>query len=764
VAPPENLGLLSREELLGGLPARRASTLLFAIESRTAQVMVRMRQAAARLATERSMEQQERAFLVALGQGREPPVRPKIQDLERYAPEWASLVPADPGVRAAVAALLADKYRFSYREVPHIRQALGLDDEPVREAYVRHYGRPLQAIFAVRTTWPHQLRWIQARLAQRLETLPPFWTVFALTLTEIVGAGILALPIAVAGVGPLGGVVLLLVLGLLNVVTIAALSEAFTRGGNVRYGHTYFGRLVADYLGSSDSVILTRVLSALVSVLVLAYCVGCLLTFCIGVSSTLADASGLPASLWAVVLLGVILYFLRRETLNATITSALVIGAVNLTIIAVLALLTLPHVSASNLLTFNLATTATGRFDPALLGLIFGVITAAYFGHFSTGTCARLVLARDPGGRALLGGNIAAMGVATLVYCFWVLAVNGALPASALLNQSGTALRPLAAEIGPVVNVFGVMFVILGMGMGSIHYSLALMNQVADWLPAGHGVGYAPPTSPSQTFSSRIASIRHSRFLLGAAPVVFIFGVGEWLLLSGRASFAAPLGVLGVLSLSVLSGIFPALMLAASRQKGEYVPATVLRFLGHPLVLVTVYLLFAASFFVHGLVIWDYPLQRLAALVVGATLVVLTLVLIRRGAFAPRTVVELCVQSGPDQDEPSQAIVNVTARGLPTRTDLSLEFDAREGKLRAPVGVPTAFGVPRAVHLDLPAASVRQLKLWTHRLTAMGESTGLPAHVEIQCGGESRQLNLGATGGQAVVPVNGEPYQVHIQL
>src|ERR687885_168346 len=601
--PTADVGLLSREQLLGGLPARRASTLLFAIESRTAHLMVRTRQAAARLATERSAEQQERAFLNALAQGREPSVQPKIQDLERYAGEWASLVPDDPGVRAALAALLGGKYVFTAGDVPALRHALGLDDQAVAQAYARLYGRPLQAIFAARSTWPRRLRWRQARLAHRLETLPPFWTVFALTLTEIVGAGILALPIAVAGVGALGGILLLLALGLVNVLTIAALSEAFTRDGNVRYGHTYFGRLVA---------------------------------YCIGVSSTLGDVTGVPAPVWALFQLAVILYFLRRQTLNATIASALVIGAINLGLIVILTLLALPRVSAANLLAVRLTPPSGGPFDPALLGLVFGVIAAAYFGHFSTGTSARLVLSRDPSGRALLFGNVAAMSVTIVLYCGWVVAVNGALPRSALIGQAGTALRPLAAEIGPVVNVFGGVFVILGMGMASIHYSLALMNQVHDWLPMQHGAARMSSPRAAAALARRMAMSGRARFVLGAAPVVLVFGVGEWQLVTGQASFAGPLGVLGALTLAVLSGTFPVLLLAASRQKGEYVPATVLRLLGHPVVLVGVYLLFAASLFVHGLVIWDQPLQRLAALGIGVAVLGLTLVVIRRGAPASR--------------------------------------------------------------------------------------------------------------------------------
>jgi amino acid permease len=762
VDQPGELGLLSREELLGGLPARRASTLLFAIESRTGQLVVRTRQAAARFATERSAEQQERAFLDALAQGRELPLQARIQDLERYAAEWASLVPADPGVRAAVAGLLAGKYAFTYRDVPQLRQALGLDDAAVVQAYERLYGRPLRAIFAARSSWQQRLRWAQARLAQRLETLPPFWTVFALTLTEIVGAGILALPIAVAGVGALGGIALLLALGLVNLLTIAALSEAFTRDGNVRYGHTYFGRLVADYLGSSGSPVLTRVLLSLISLLVLAYCLGCLLAYCIGVSSTLADVTRVPAPVWAMLLLAVIVYFLRRETLNATIASALVIGAINLSLIVLLTLLALPHVSAANLLAGKLAPVAGGPFDPALLGLIFGVITAAYFGHFSTGTSARLVLSRDPTGRALLLGNVAAMGVTMVLYCLWVMAVNGALPPSALLGQSGTALRPLAAHIGPVVNVFGGLFVILGMGMGSIHYSLALMNQVRDWLPVDPGSGVTPKPRRAGALAWRIATNRHTRFLLGVAPVVLIFGVGEWQLLTGQASFAAPLGVLGVLSLSVLSGTFPALLLAASRRKGECVPALVPRVLGHPVVLLGVYVLFAASFFVHGLVIWEHPLQRLAALVVGVAVICLTVIVVRRGAFVPRAVVELRVDAGPDQQ--SQATVNVIARGQPAAAELLLEYRSGNVDVRAGVGTLGPLGVPRSAHLELPGTSARQLKVWTHRVTPTGDSEALAAHVEVRSGGESRQLDLHECAGQAVVPLSGTPYRVTISL
>ena len=58
-------------------------------------------------------------------------------------------------------------------------------------------------------------------------------------------------PIAVASVGPLPGIILLCVVGLTMLLTLTALTEAFTRSGPVRYGDAYFGRLVADYLGKA---------------------------------------------------------------------------------------------------------------------------------------------------------------------------------------------------------------------------------------------------------------------------------------------------------------------------------------------------------------------------------------------------------------------------------------------------------------------------------------------------------------------------------
>ncbi|MFL5655657.1 MAG: hypothetical protein ACJ8CB_15950, partial [Ktedonobacteraceae bacterium] len=112
-----------------------------------------------------------------------------------------------------------------------------------------------------------------------------------------------------------------------------------------------------------------------------------------------------------------------------------------------------------------------------------GVIFAAYFGHFCVNSCARTVLQRDPGGRSLILGCMAAQASAMILYILWTVAVNGSIAPQVLTGFSGTALTPLAQLAGPAVNVFGVLLTILAMGMASIHFSLALFFTIREWIP-----------------------------------------------------------------------------------------------------------------------------------------------------------------------------------------------------------------------------------------------------------------------------------------
>ena len=214
-------------------------------------------------------------------------------------------------------------------------------------------------------------------------------------------------------------------------------------------------------------------------------------------------------------------------------------------------------------------------------------------------------------------------------------------------------------------------------------------------------------------------------FALFAAlfPVVAVFGVAEWLSFTNSGSFAGILGLLGVLVDSLMAGIFPALLLAASRRKGDIVPGVSYHFLGHPLLLITIYLLFLANLFFHGLVIWQNPIQRAGGIVVGLLILGLTLLMLRRRAFAPRLVVELRAA----QSDSHPANLAIVDNGQPAVAEVRLGYtDGAESIKTAALEIPK-FPTLRFLNLRLPSTQARELKLWTHRLTPEGDTAALPA-------------------------------------
>jgi amino acid permease len=971
VSPDPLEGFFDREEVLAGLPARRADALLFVIESRTAHLVARSRRAMEPFITEETLQAREIAFLEAFALGRDPPLSPTIQDLERHAPEWADLVANNPRVQAAVAHRLGEKYQFTREAVPGVRAALGLDDVDVREAYGRLYREPLEAIFADRPGIADRVRWWWSALAKRLENLPPFWTAYSLTLTEAVGSTILALPIALAAVGPLPGVAILVVVGLVNVLTVAFMAEAISRSGTMRYGSAFYGRLVADYLGRGGSVVVTMSLF-LLCVLVLPICY-------IGFAGTLEDATSVPAAFWVAILFAVGLHYVRRESLNSTIASALLAGAVNIGLIVALSVLAFAHAKPGNLL-YEQVPFVDGRlFESSAVALVFGVVLAAYFGHMSVGLCGQLVLRRDPGGRSLTRGCAAAQGTAILLYCLFVLAVNGAVAPQTLAHETGTALAPLARTVGPVVHVLGSAFATLALGMVSITLTLALFSIVVERLPslapvvvalprraarlrfeergrsragdglhvglvylgldggqprfrvdaeragstrrfeatatgrlevlgadggagvlerfpdAGDGGGRValdiadadeqsvrvhvtsnlrlayeggwdvaglslgavlalagsepelvgwmtrrgevsldeiaqhtggdadaararlssllergvavetgrtgepryvaraaarrgrrlpagiwealaageaarPPPGPSDPTLGRAHHVwrillgRSGRFAMGAAPVFAAFLAAEWMVLTHSGSFAGLLNFVGVLVITILAGVFPVLLLVSSRRKGEHVPAAVHRALGNPVLLGAIYLVFVASVFLHGLVIWDDPFMRAAAVLAGAGMLAMTAAILRRGALAPRVTLELREVDGDDA-----STFAVTAAGRPVVSDVRLEYPDGERRLRAAGGDVPAFRSLRRATFDVrpdggAQAVVGELKVWVHGVTADHDSEAIAARLEVRVGPETHRFALELSRGQIVLPLTEPSWTVDIAL
>ena len=466
--------LISREEVLGGLPAKRANTILFLIESRTAQIVARSRVEFS--LTEQAAAERDLAFLEAFALGNAPPLHPTIQHLERYAPNWASLVPKNPRLKAAIAHALSQKYTFSYQTVPQIRTALGLDEKAVQVAYSRFYRKQILTIFKSKLPLMEEWRWMSAAIAKSVESLPPFWLASILTVALGLPQAFLALPIAVADVGPLVTIVFLLIIGSINILTMACMAEAVGRSSDFRYGNSFIKQLVSNYLGNAGSFIL----SVAVGIRVFLIALACY----IGLSVTMASFTPIPAALWAVLLFGAGLYLRSCKSLNFTVALMVLLAAINVSLLLILSLLALTHVQLENLLYINLPFLGGDSFHPWMLQRILGVSLMLYFGHVYVGECGKLVLPRDSSATSLIWGSVAGTAFLTVLFCIWVLAVNGAISPQLLAGQSGTALEALAIEVGSIVTVLGAVLVTLLLGMAWLRSSSLLVNLVREWLPA----------------------------------------------------------------------------------------------------------------------------------------------------------------------------------------------------------------------------------------------------------------------------------------
>jgi hypothetical protein len=179
------------------------------------------------------------------------------------------------------------------------------------------------------------------------------------------------------------------------------------------------------------------------------------------------------------------------------------------------------------------------------------------------------------------------------------------------------------------------------------------------------------------------------------------------------------------------------LLIVAARRKGEYVPGSVLRLIGHPIVVGGLVAFFVVVVALHGLVVWTGLLERLAALGVSAAMVVVVAWTWRRHVYRRRAVVEVRRDRRSD------------------RTTLSVTADGREIVLDAPVS-----GEPVSATALVPPGPWRDLRVWPHEVSRDGWSTRLAADVGI----EGRSITAADTGGDIVVPMAGTATTVHVIL
>ncbi len=241
------------------------------------------------------------------------------------------------------------------------------------------------------------------------------------------------------------------------------------------------------------------------------------------------------------------------------------------------------------------------------------------------------------------------------------------------------------------------------------------------------------------------------------------FAVTEWMLLTGSGSFAGLIGFTGIIVVSLLAGIFPVLLLVASRRKGEYMPTTVHRLLGHPLLLGGIYLLFLGSVLVHGLVIWQEPWLRAGAVLVAAGIVAMTIRMARNGTFSRRLNIEV----REDQAE-GRAFFAITADGQESPSNVTLKYNEGERHLQASAGeIPGFSSVRHALFEPALARSPRQtpqnLKVQVHTVTPGGDSEPIGGSITVQAGGETKTYDIQLAKGQVTLPLTGATCQVDIQ-
>jgi len=266
------------------------------------------------------------------------------------------------------------------------------------------------------------------------------------------------------------------------------------------------------------------------------------------------------------------------------------------------------------------------------------------------------------------------------------------------------------------------------------------------------GAQLAPEIHKAGKFRNWISAVFAAgagRFWLCATPVILIWLIAEWLTLTNSQSFTWALSLGGVLAAPIFGGIFPVLLLASSRRKGNMVPQVFYRFVGHPVVLAALYVLFLSSLFAYGLFIWQTIPERAAALLAGLIVLGMTALAIRRGAMRPRVVVEL------RQEAPDQAHFSVIAGGALARAGVSLRYRDHETRLEGAEGLVLDLSslCGAAFEIDTPA---RELEVWAHQVTPEGNSTSLPARLTVSSVDDPAcaQVNLQLSAGPLLVPLS----------
>ena len=625
-----------------------------------------------------------------------------MHDLERYAADWATLVPDDADARAQLAHAMGGRHRLARDRVPGIRAALHLDDAAVRAAYQRRYGASLDELLTTRLGLGERLRWLAHGLATSLYRLPPFWLTVVLTVTVSLPVSLLSLPIAASAMGPLPALALLAVVGFVMSTAMGGLGESIARSAAVRYQGAFLGELTSRLLGARPSVVLTGTGGLRTGLNLLAGW--------IGMSITIAEVTHTPRGIWAGLILVVVVLVLTRGAKLALSTVALV-GVVTTVLVLLATVLAFLNAGAGDLTHVDVP---LGGGNPALdrtVGAALGVILMQYIGSVYLIGIQRQAAARDPDAATLASGAFVGTIVVTIIVGLWLVAVSAAVPAADLQSTSGTAIGPLADEIGPAMAVLGGVGSVLLLGMNIDRASVAV-----------HALALERLTRVPERWRS----------ILALAPVLLVFGIAETTLDLGDASFSSVLTISGVVTNVLVGAAIPMLLVVAARRRGELVPPRVWRWLGWPPLAWAIVAASLAALVVVGLFVWDDWGSRAAALAMAVLGAVTVWWAARAHAFRPRCVVELV--------DGRWAVV-AGGRALPV--DAELSYDGREPSRVHASGGALGPGLSGLRVRAGAANGAREVAVWSAEVELAGTEVAQPD----ADGAWSASVQVGPRGG-----------------
>ncbi|MBC8161656.1 MAG: hypothetical protein H7Z42_10600 [Roseiflexaceae bacterium] len=340
-----------------------------------------------------------------------------------------------------------------------------------------------------------------------------------LTLALSLPQGLLALPIAVAQVGLVRGLLILLVIGALNIVTTAwtarSIAAYFTRHGVV----PSLAKLAHDQLGAWG---LPLTLGSAAALFFLA-----LLASIVGLAHSFADLTGTPALIGAAGCgLIIILLSLGRAVLDARLLVGL--GLLNIGLIVLLLLLMLPHVQAA-------AAPATLTSPLVMLG----VSLMLFFAPMLVAPVAQQVLPHGGSPQAFVRGSAAGVAAGVVLFALWSVAVSCVVGTADLAASAGASI-PLLVVAVPAARLPALLLGFLLLGMTALRCTLVLNTLAEEQLPA------------------RLQG--RSRQLAAQLPAGFGLLVALALLLTGAASFTQLIAVTGGGAASLSSLLIPTLL------------------------------------------------------------------------------------------------------------------------------------------------------------------------------------------------------------